>query len=145
MIGANGTSLFARLMRVIGREDLADDPELADNPGRVARAAELDQAIGAWTVERTVGEVVDALVEVSVPCGPILDAAAMAKDPQFRARGLFEPVGDRVLPAIAPKLSRTPGRSRWRGRALGADTREVLSGLGLGAEEIEDLRRAGVL
>ncbi|MCB9594445.1 MAG: CoA transferase [Sandaracinaceae bacterium] len=146
MIGANGTSLYTRLMEAIGRHDLAVDPGLADNPGRVARAAEVDAAIGAWTAQRTVGEVVDALVAVSIPCGPVYDAADMAADPHFRARELFEAVDGVVLPAIAPKLSRTPGRTRWAGRALGADTDAVLAELlDLDPAAIEALRARGVI
>jgi crotonobetainyl-CoA:carnitine CoA-transferase CaiB-like acyl-CoA transferase len=146
MIGANGTSLYVRLMRAIGRPDLADDPGLATNPGRVARIAELDAAIGAWTRERTVGEVVDALVAAAVPCGPVYDAADMAADPHFAARELYERVDGVVVPAIAPKLSRTPGRTRWAGRALGADTDDVLSErLGLDRAAIDALRARGVV
>ncbi|MBX3272882.1 MAG: CoA transferase [Sandaracinaceae bacterium] len=146
MIGANGLSLFQRLMRAVGRGDLAEDPELADNPGRVARAAELDAAIAAWTRARSVGEVVDALVEAAVPCGPVYDAADMAADPHFRARGLFEEVDGVVVPAIAPKLSRTPGRTRWAGRARGADTDAVLAErLGLDRAALDALRARKVI
>jgi len=145
VIGANGTSNFRRLMRAIGRDDLADDPELELNPGRVARQAELDAAIGAWTSERAAAEVVDAMAAASVPCGPVNDAAAMADDPHFRARGQYEEVDGVVVPAIAPKLSRTPGRTRWPGRPVGADTDEVLSDLGLEAATIAGLRARGVI
>ncbi|HHH27009.1 MAG TPA: CoA transferase, partial [Polyangiaceae bacterium] len=146
MIGANGRSLFVRLMRAIGRDDLAADPDLAENPGRVARAEELEAAITQWTETRTVGEVVDALVPVSVPCGPVYDVADMAADPHFIARGLFERVQGEVVPAIAPKLSRTPGRTEWTGRAVGADTDAVLRGqLGLSGEALEGLRSRGVI
>lgn len=146
IIGANGTSLFRRLMCAIERADLADDASLADNPGRVARVDEIDAAIGSWTRERSVGEVVDALVEAQVPCGPINDAADMANDPHFQARGLYERVGDDVVPAIAPKLSRTPGTTRWTGRALGADTDAVLCEvLGFDEARVASLVASGVI
>ncbi len=150
VIGANGESLFARLMRAIGRPELAADPSLASNPGRVRARSRIDAAIAAWTSERTPGQVVDALVEAEVPCGPIHDAAAMRADPHFIARGLFErgPTerGEVVLPALAPRLERTPGETRWAGRPLGADTDAVLRELlGMSEESIGELRRAGVI
>jgi crotonobetainyl-CoA:carnitine CoA-transferase CaiB-like acyl-CoA transferase len=150
IIGANGDSVFRRLMHAIGRKDLADDPELADNPGRVRRAKQIDDAIAAFTRERSVGQVVDALVEAAVPCGPIYDAAAMRADPHFRARGLFEPVdmGETTLelPAIAPRLDRTPGSSRWAGPEAGAHSDEVLRDiLGLRPSQVRDLRERQVI
>ena len=150
IIGANGDSVFRRLMHAIGRDDLAEDPRLSDNPGRVAHVEAIDEAIGEWTCERSVGQVVDALVEASVPCGPIYDAAQMRADPHFEARGLFERVGEGVdaveLPALAPKLGRTPGRTRFRGPAVGEHTDEVLGErLGLDAAEVAALRERGIV
>ncbi len=145
VVAANGESLFARLMRAIGRDDLADDPTLQSNPGRVARQAEIDAAIARWTEARTVGEVIDALVEAEVPCGPIQDAAALRRDPQLLARGFFESPDGVEVPAIAPRLARTPGRTRWTGRELGADTDAVLEELGVGAEARAGLRARGVI
>lgn len=145
VIGANGASLFARLMQTIGRVDLAEDASLADNARRVERREEIDGAIAVWTAERTVGQVVDALVRAEVPCGPIQDAAMIAADPQVQARGVLEPVQGFVLPAIPPRLSRTPGSSRWAGPAIGEHTDEVLEELGVGASERAALRARGVI
>lgn len=150
VIGANGESLFSRLMRAIGRPDLAEDPSLASNPGRVRERERIDAAIAAWTSERTPGQVVDALVEAEVPCGPILDAAGMRADPHFQARGLFEraptEAGEVELPALAPRLERTPGVTERAGPRLGADTAVVLRELlGMTEPEIADLRARRVL
>ncbi|RZO58497.1 MAG: CoA transferase [Sandaracinaceae bacterium] len=150
VIGANGETVFARLMGAIGRPELARDPRFRDNPSRVSHAETLDAIIGAWTEQRTVGQVVDALVEASVPCGPIYDAADMRADPHFQARGLYEPVevdGRRLeLPALQPRLTRTPGRTRWAGRAVGEDTDSALGDLlGLKANDLERLRRDGII
>jgi crotonobetainyl-CoA:carnitine CoA-transferase CaiB-like acyl-CoA transferase len=150
VIGANGASLFRRLAFAIERPDLAADPELEDNPGRVRHAARIDAAISAWTRQRTVGQVIDALDAAAVPCGPIYDAADMRADPHFVARELFEPAvtdsgRELELPAIAPKLDRTPGGTRWAGASLGRDTQAVLAELGLTPDEVDSLRARGIV
>lgn len=145
VIGANGDSLFKRLMRAIGRPELADDPRLANNAGRVEHEQEIDAAIGAWTRAHTSDVVLRTLNEASVPGGPIYSVADMVADPHFNARGLFEEVQVEgrplKVPAIAPKLEATPGATRRGGPKLGEHTHEVLSTLlGLSAERIEALR-----
>lgn len=145
VIGANGESLFARFMHAIGRPDWVDDPRMRSNAERVRNAAELDAAIEAWTGARSVQEVVDALVAAEVPCGPVYDAAAIRADPHFIERGWFESVDGHELPAIGPRLSRTPGRSRHAGPALGAHTDEVLGALGCSPDDLDALRRDGVV
>ena len=150
IIGGNGDSIFQRLMRTAGRPDLADDKRLSDNTGRVANEDEIDTAISQWTQSLSTTEVLDALQEAAVPSGPIYSAADMARDPQFEARGLYEPVeydGKSLkIPAISPKLSETPGRTNWAGPDIGAHTDEILSGmLGLDDAAISELRAEGVL
>src|SRR5690606_19867562 len=78
VIGGNGDSIFKRLMIAIGRDDLATDPELASNPGRVRRVAEIDAAIGAWTGARSVAQVLEVLHAASVPVGRIYNAQDIA-------------------------------------------------------------------
>ncbi len=150
VIGANGDSIYVRLMHAIGRDDLAGDPSLATNAGRVAQAARVDDAIQAWVGERDAGDVVAALEAVSVPAGPIYDAADIARDPHYRARGVFEQVdvNGRPLriPAIAPRLVDTPGRTDTAGPELGAHNEEVFRGLlGLDRLELDALVRDGVV
>jgi crotonobetainyl-CoA:carnitine CoA-transferase CaiB-like acyl-CoA transferase len=151
VIGGNGDSIFRRLMYAIGRPDLAEDPRLAHNDGRVAHEAEIDGAIEAWTREHTLEEVVEALDRAEVPCGPIYSIADLVRDPHFRARGVFEEVelapGDTVkIPAVVPFLSETPGRTRWVGPPLGAHNEEVYRGLlGLSSEELTQLREQGII
>ncbi len=134
VIGGNGDSIFKRLMLAIGRGDLAQDAELASNPGRVARVVEIDEAIGAWTSTRPVAEVVDALNAASVPVGRIYTARDIAEDPHYRARDMVLPVTTHdglivEVPGIIPKLSHTPGAITRRGPLLGEDTDEVLGQL----------------
>jgi len=150
LIAGNGDSIFRRLMAVVERPDLAADPQLADNAGRVARVAELDQAIGAWTAQRSVAEVLKALDEASVPAGKIYSVADIAADPHYRARGMLQSVtmddGSEVtVPGIVPKLSRTPGSHRRNAPAIGQDTDAVLREIGLSARQISELKRRGVV
>jgi formyl-CoA transferase len=130
-IAANTTRLFRSLFHVIGRHDWADDQELWTNQGRVRRADELDEVIGAWTRTRTTDEVVALLRERQIPVSRINSIADIAADPQFQARDMIVAVEDErldrplLVPGVAPKLSRTPGRVPPLGRALGADTEAI--------------------
>jgi formyl-CoA transferase len=150
LVAGNGDSIFKRLMVAIGRDDLANDPGLAANAGRVARVEELDAAIGAWTGERSVDEVLAVLDSVGVPAGRIYTVADIAADPHYAARGMLQqltlPGGDTVtVPGIVPKLSRTPGGQHRIAPALGQDTNAVMRELGLSEEQIAGLRSRGVI
>jgi formyl-CoA transferase len=134
VIGGNGDSIFKRLMIAIARDDLATDPELAHNPGRVQRVAEIDAAIAAWTQSRPVATVVEVLNTASVPVGRIYNAADIAADAHYRARDMILPVTTHdgltvEVPGIVPKLSGTPGAITRRGPLLGEDTEAVLAHL----------------
>jgi formyl-CoA transferase len=149
VIGANADSIFKRMMRAIGRADLADDPTLASNEGRVKRTEELDRVIGEWTASVTLDEALEVLARAEVPSGRIYSIADIVADPHFAARGMFERhqagTQEVVLPGIVPRLSQTPGRTRWIGPRLGEHTDEVLGGAGYGPEEIASLRGRGVI
>ena len=132
LVAGNGDSIFKRLMATIGREDLANDPALAHNTGRVARVQEIDAAIGAWTASRSVSEVLAALDAAAVPAGRIYTVADMVADPQYRARGMLQalnlPDGSTLtVPGVVPRLSRTPGGQHRLAPALGQDTDAVRS------------------
>jgi formyl-CoA transferase len=142
LVAGNGDSIFKRLMKAIGRDDLGRDPALVDNAGRVARVEEIDAAIGAWTAPRTVDEVLAALDTAAVPAGRIYTVADIARDPHFAARGMLMPVtladGSTLLtPGIVPKLSRTPGSHRRNAPTLGQDSEAVLAALA-GQRDAED-------
>ena len=133
------------LMVAIERPDLADDPALAHNDGRVPRTHEIDEAIAAWLAPRTIDEALDILNAADVPVGRIYSAADMFADPQFAARKMIEHFKwqdglDIALPNVTPKFSETPGGTRWLGPALGEHTNEVLAALGYDAAAIADLR-----
>jgi formyl-CoA transferase len=150
LIAGNGDSIFRRLMTAIGRSDLATDPALADNAGRVARVAEIDAAIGAWTATRSVAEALGTLDGAGVPAGRIYTVADIAADPHYRARGMIqriETADGRSLevPGVVPRLSDTPGGHRRAAPALGADTEAVLREIGLTDTQIQALRDRGVV
>ncbi|KGT73972.1 carnitine dehydratase [Bradyrhizobium japonicum] len=150
VIAGNSDAIFKRLMLVIGRPDLADDPALASNDGRVRSNALLDAAITAWTSERTMDEILAHLDVADVPAGRIYSVADIVDDPHYAAREMILPTelpGDVTvkMPGIAPKLSDTPGAVKWPGPTLGQHTDEVLAGLGMQAGDIAQLRRSGAV
>ncbi|MDQ5879270.1 MAG: hypothetical protein QG638_2005 [Pseudomonadota bacterium] len=149
-VGANGDAIFRRLLLAMGRQDLADDPTLADNAGRDARRDELYALIDAWVGSQTETEVLAALAAAEVPASRIYSVADMFADPQFLARGMLESVKladgrECRMPGVVPKLSETPGGMEWVGPALGEHTDVVLSGLGYDAAAIAALRQAGAI
>ena len=150
IIGGNADSIFKRLMRAAKRDDLADDPRLADNAGRVAHQREVDDAIAEWTRTLDSDRVLEVLGGARVPAGPIYSVADMMADPQYNARGLFETVevaGEPLkVPALIPKLDATPGATLWPGPELGAHNREIyVDVLGLDDEELRALASDGVV
>lgn len=150
IIGANGDAIFRRFMQAIGRQDLADDPQLADNAGRDARAAEVYGVIGDWVAANDEATVLRVAGEAQVPASRIYSVEDMFADPQFLAREMLVagglPDGRRFrMPGIVPKLSESPGGVEWVGPGLGAHTDEVLSGLGYAAAEIAELHQCGAI
>lgn len=150
VIGANGDSIFKRLMNLIGRGDLAQDPGLADNAGRATRADELDRVIGEWTARHSAEDCVRLLNEAQVPNGKIYSIADIVRDPQYLARAMIRevalPDGARLrIPGVVPKLADTPGEIEWIGPRLGAHTAEVLERVGYSAADLAGLRARGVI
>ena len=149
-IGANGDAIFKRLMRAMERDDLAEDPGLADNTGRDARRDEIYALIDAWCAGRDEAELLATLAAAEVPSSRVYSVVDMFADPQFIARQMIEsarlPDGREFrLPGIVPKLSVTPGSTEWLGAALGEHTDQVLAGLGYPTEKIAELRAAGAI
>lgn len=145
IIGGNGDSIFRRLMKKIGRTDLAENPKMQDNAGRVEHEAEIDQAITDWTLTKTFDEAYREMLEAEVPTGPVYSIADIVKDEQYLAREIFETVeiepNDTVkIPAVLPKLTETPGGTDWIGAKLGAHNEEIYRGfLEMSQDEYEDL------
>lgn len=149
-IAANTTGLFRTLFGILDRHDLADDPSLATNEGRVSRDDELDEAIASWTITRDADEVVAILREQQVPVSRINSIADIASDPQFRARDVIVEVEDDrlertlLVPGVIPRLSRTPGAVPPLAQELGAATNEVRSRVEEAAESKRQVSRRGV-
>jgi len=147
VIGGNGDSIFVRLMRAMGRSDLADNPAYANNAGRVEHQDILDAAIAEWTTGLTAAGVVETLEAADVPVGLIYDVADMMADPQYQARGMFEEVtvnGKPLsIPAILPRLTRTPGFTDWPGPEVAEHRDEILRSVGYTDAEIIALEASG--
>lgn len=151
LIAANSDPLFAKLMTLIGRPELADAEEYRGNRARVANAAALDTVIAGWTREHDAAALLDMLDEAGIPASRAYTAQDCANDEQYRARGMVREVEDphfgRVLHAgIVPHIPESPGEIRWAGPDIGQHNEEVYGGLlGLGAPQLAELRAAGTI
>ncbi|OAX40302.1 CoA-transferase family III [Rhizopogon vinicolor AM-OR11-026] len=152
IIGANGDTLYARLMRAIGREDLIG-PAFAHNHHRVARQVEIEEAISAWTGQRHVEEVLTVLDVAGVPVGRVVSVKEIVEGEQVKARGAVEDVwvggeGDGwnvKMPKVFPVLDGCDAKTKWAGPDLGAHTEDILGDLGLSVDQITRLRDDGVI
>lgn len=145
VVGGNSDSIFKRLMLAIDREDMANDPALANNDGRVRECQRIDAAISEFTSRHDLADILNVFDAAQIPVSPIYSAADIVHDEQFLAREAVTtqtlPDGVSVrMPGIFPRLSSTPGQTRWLGPALGAHTEDVLGTAGYTAEQIETLR-----
>ncbi|MEH6591927.1 MAG: CaiB/BaiF CoA-transferase family protein [Halioglobus sp.] len=150
VIGGNGDSIFKRLMTAAGHSEMAENPAMEDNAGRLLHEDEIDKALAEWCAAHSSSHIIATLEDVNVPVGPIYDVEDMLADPHYQARGMFESVeidGEPLkIPAIMPKLSDTPGRTDWPGGEVGEHNVEVLQGLlGLDDEAMEKLKAQEVI
>jgi crotonobetainyl-CoA:carnitine CoA-transferase CaiB-like acyl-CoA transferase len=150
VIGGNGDSIFKRLMTAAGRSDMAANPAMADNAGRVRHEAAIDEVLALWCAAHSSAHIINTLEAVRVPVGPIYNVEDMMADPQYQARGMFERVeidGEPLkIPAIPPRLASTPGRTDWPGGEIGSHNDEVLRDiLQLDEAQIGQLRDDGII
>ena len=150
VISASAENIFKRVMRAVGREDLADDPRMITQAGRVENMAELDGAIQLWIGEHTLDETIAHFEKHECALGPIYDVAQFMADPHVQARETITTVEDDELGPIKmqnviPRLNGSPGAIRWAGPSMGKHTDEVLEGIGYDASAISALRDKGVI
>ena len=150
LIAGNGDSIYKRLMQMIDRDDLANDPKLARNAGRAEHADLIDAAISAYTAQHSLDDVLAAMNTAGVPAGKSYDAADIANDPHYQARDMILNAtladGSVVqVPGIVPKLSKTPGQITRAAPALGEHTTEILESLGISASQQADWKSRGVI
>jgi len=150
LIAGNGDSIFKRLMQLLGRDDLGNDPRLAGNPGRVEHMALIDGAIAHWTQQRGLEEALEALAGARVPAGKVFTIQDIAENAHYQARDMLRTIelkdGSSLrVPGVVPKLSATPGGFEGGGPALGEHTDRVLRAAGLSEATLAELRAKGVI
>ncbi|GHG17631.1 CaiB/BaiF CoA transferase family protein [Streptomyces filamentosus] len=149
-VSTSAQSIAERVMRLVDRPELIDEPWFADGTGRAAHADVLDEAVGSWIARHTREEAMAAFEKAEAAIAPVYDVRDVLDDPQFRALGTVTEVPDPELGPIRMqnvlfRLSDTPGGIRWAGRPHGADTDEVLTAAGLTPAEIAGLRAQGAV
>lgn len=149
-VSATTLSIAERVVRLVGRPELAEQPWFATGADRARHADELDEAVGGWIAERTRDDVVHRFEEAQAAVGAVYDFADVLEDPQITARGSIVSVPDPELdtirmPGVAFRLSDTPGAVRSAGPRLGEHTADILGELGLGPEELAALSERGVI
>lgn len=149
-VSASATSIAERVMRLVGRPDLAEQPWFATGTGRVAHVDEIDGAVAAWIEARPRDDVLAAFEAAEAAIAPVYDAGDLIADEHLQATGAFLTVDDPqlgqvVMSNVISRLSETPGSVERTGAAHGADTEEVLAEAGIGPDELERLRRDGVV
>ena len=149
LVAGNGDSIFKRLMTVIGRDDLGNDPQLENNDGRVKRVAELDQAIGEWAKTVSTDKALEILDSVAVPVGRLYTVADIANDPHYKARGNIQTIqmqdGSRLdVPGVIPKLTRTPCTIKTLAPDICENTDEILQSIGLNKSQVASLKERGI-
>ena len=150
VIGGNGDGIFKRLMHAAGHPEMAENPAMANNAGRVIHQVAIDNALARWCLQNTAATIIELLEAERVPVGPIYNVQDMMNDPHYQARGMFEQVeidGKPLkIPAILPKLTSTPGATTWSGPTLGSHNDEVFKSiLGLDQEQISALKKSAVI
>ncbi|MGC5410978.1 CoA transferase, partial [Streptomyces sp. DT225] len=149
-VSTSAQSVAERVMRLVGRADLIEEPWFASGATRAEHSDELDEAVGHWIARHSREEALSAFEKAEAAIAPIHDVRDVMEDPQYRALDSVTEVDD---PELGPlrmqnvlfRLSRTPGAIRWAGRPHGADTEEILTELGLSGPEISALRAERVL
>ncbi|MER5291674.1 CoA transferase [Streptomyces pharetrae] len=149
-VSTSAQSVAERVMRLVGRPELIDEPWFATGADRARHTDVLDEAVGAWIARHTRADVLAAFEKAEAAVAPVQDVTDVMTDPQYAALDTITTVDD---PELGPlrmqnvlfRLSGTPGAIRWAGRPHGADTEAVLTEAGLTLDELAALRAEGAL
>jgi formyl-CoA transferase len=138
------------LARMVGRHDLADNPDYATIPGRMEHREECNAMLAGWCAQRTVNEAIEQCAKEGIPCAKVRTYAEAAIDPHTHERDMLQDVvqeDGKPAPITGPaaKFSRTPTRVRIGAPALGAHTDDVLEELGIDANARQRLRKSGII
>ena len=149
-IASSSNSIAERVLRLVGRPELIDEPWFSSGRGRAEHAELLDDAVGSWIGARTTDDVLAAFSAAEAALARVYDVSDVVTDPQYAALGSIATVEDATLgpvrmPNIMFRLSDTPGEIRHSGRGHGEDTDDVLREVGLTAAQIADLRDRGIV
>ena len=149
-VSSSATSIAERVLRLVGRDDLVEQEWFATGAGRVAHVDEIDAAVAGWIAARPRDEVLAAFEAADAAIAPVYDASDLRDDPHFSSTGAFvsvedDELGHVLMSNLASRLSETPGSVEWAGPAHGAHTAEVLAEIGIDGDELERLRRDGVV
>jgi crotonobetainyl-CoA:carnitine CoA-transferase CaiB-like acyl-CoA transferase len=149
-VSTSSQSIAERVLRLVGRPDVVDEPWFASGHQRAQHADELDAAVSTWIAARPANEVVAEFEKAQAAVARVNDVRGVLADPQYRALGTVQTVDDEELGQVRMqnvlfRLSETPGRIRWPGRPHGADTDEVLASIGVTREQLARLRESGVV
>jgi crotonobetainyl-CoA:carnitine CoA-transferase CaiB-like acyl-CoA transferase len=149
-VSTSAQSVAERVLRLVGRPELIDEPWFATGADRARHADVLDEAVGTWIAERTRTEVLAAFEKAEAAVAPVQDVREVMTDPQYAALDSITTLDDPELGALRMqnvlfRLSSTPGAIHWAGRPHGADTRTVLAELGVTPAELAALREEGAV
>ena len=149
-VSTSSQSIAERVIRLVGRSELADEPWFASGHTRAEHADELDAAVSSWIAERSTAEVLEAFENAQAAVAPVYDVRGVLADPQYEAIGTIRTVDDDELGPVKMqnvlfRLSETPGDIRWAGRAHGRDTDDVLADIGVTPDQLAQLRERGIV
>ncbi|GAA2537894.1 CoA transferase [Microbacterium mitrae] len=149
-VSTSAQSIAERVMRLVGRPELIDEPWFATGRERAQHADILDEAVGSWIALHSRDEVIAAFEAAEAAVAPIYDAEDISRDPQFQALGTLHRIDDDELGSMTMqgplfRLSDAAGVIAFTGRAHSQDTDAVLGEMGYSAEEISRLREAGAV
>jgi crotonobetainyl-CoA:carnitine CoA-transferase CaiB-like acyl-CoA transferase len=149
-ISTSAQSIAERVMRLVGRPELIEQPWFASGAERAKHADELDAAVGGWIACNSFDEVVRAFDDAEAAVAPVYDVSDVLKDPQYQALQSIidlpdEDLGHVKMQNVLFRMLGTPGAVRWPGRRVGQDNEGVYGEVGVSLERLADLRRKGAI